>query len=385
MNSCLIKIDFEELDLSCSEGHVGKNCEACPAGTFETGGFCEKCPKGTFSEVVAASDIQQCLPCPFGSYASEEGSSKCLECSFASVCFIGSDSQKEVLWLPGNSSKQPGDYQDSKKIISKMNEILSYALVSVCLFCAFVVYFSGKVWRFMQGFDIFISQHSYLIGVPVILRKTRIGGFFTILFVLFAFFTLTEAVLLYVFDNVREIKEMVPAAVLDCEVFSDKIELWAGFMFYGGSCTVNSECIKEISIKESGFHYKTKTISCISTESHCFIKLLYSKVSLLKKTSSINITLKEPLSFASALTLNISSSSSIPSENSSISYSLKPTDNNTILRGSKPTLFSFELIPTVPTIQVFHSESSSWANQLTGFHIFSSQDPVLGSLATQER
>lgn len=73
--------------------------------------------------------------------------------------------------------------------------------------------------------------------------------------------------------------------------------------------------------------------------------------------------MSEASSYASSISVEISSTSSIPDENSQLIMGAKP-EKGKVLRGFQPTEFFILLTPSV-----FLSTVSDWESLMTGYHI----------------
>ena len=62
------------------------------------------------------------------------------------------------------------------------------------------------------------------------------------------------------------------------------------------------------------------------------------------------LSLKEPGSYASALSVNVSVSSSIPGEISSVFTSIETPSDNMVLKGMKPNILYYKFMPSVKFI-----------------------------------
>ena len=87
----------------------------------------------------------------------------------------------------------------------------------------------------------------------------------------------------------------------------------------------------------------------------------------------VAIGFREKLSYVTGILVNVSSSSSIPSNLSSVLPSLYSMEGFMFI-GSAPTQFYFTLTPSL-----FRSESSDWPSQQTGYHVSSQRVPAVGS------
>lgn len=91
-------------------------------------------------------------------------------------------------------------------------------------------------------------------------------------------------------------------------------------------------------------------------------------------SSRLRLNLLEDLSFADHILVNITASSSIPHETSSVLYELS-TDTNTVFRGPEPSSFTFLMTPSL-----YISNTRFQKTKNTGYHITKTDNPVLGSV-----
>jgi uncharacterized membrane protein YciS (DUF1049 family) len=82
----------------------------------------------------------------------------------------------------------------------------------------------------------------------------------------------------------------------------------------------------------------------------------------------------EKVSYSSGIEIDFKSSSSIPSELSSVFISIRPP-TNLVFIGSDPSMFYFSVTPSL-----FTSSSSQWPKSETGYHVSIYQPPVYGSM-----
>ena len=93
----------------------------------------------------------------------------------------------------------------------------------------------------------------------------------------------------------------------------------------------------------------------------------------LVSTGSINIEIEEMDSYATGISIEVSSSSSIPDEYSTIISSLR-SDATLYFRGPDPSTFYLLITPSL-----FLNDSGDWEKELRGYHISQTQDPDKGS------
>jgi hypothetical protein len=104
----------------------------------------------------------------------------------------------------------------------------------------------------------------------------------------------------------------------------------------------------------------------------CHISLKFHKFDL-DNNGSINLLLTESKSLSSKISVKIETSSSIPGQTSSISYEIT-SKTKYFFRGSDPCIFKFLMIPSL-----FQTDTNTWDNDLTGYHISMLEKPTEGS------
>jgi hypothetical protein len=95
----------------------------------------------------------------------------------------------------------------------------------------------------------------------------------------------------------------------------------------------------------------------------------------------IEYNMQQQSSFSDRIVANVTSSSSIPGETSSVEQSISSA-YNTMYRGSAFNLMYFELIPSVSSRQVFITDSAEWTTDQTGYHVAVNKAAVEGSTAS---
>ena len=368
--------------LECSIGTTSPDCTPCPPGTYYSLNQCLPCPAGRYSSTVSSISSLQCLPCMYGYHNIKSGASYCLKCSDSSFCPIGSIVPQQQMQKMHYQSIQPLAYDDNLKYIANTSTQISYAALAGSGILLISFLFSNGARAQMKKLDIFISQHNQKLDVPIVLKKTKIGGVFSLIFLLTAGVTVVGSLLNYSLGNITEIKSLVPVLILDTEISADFLQVNIVFYFYGGQCASDSGCVNENSITESGLNFSSKRIECLSKDYQCNILITYSGVSS-GSSSSIMIFMGESEAYATSMSINLTSSSSVPNQISSVFLPIYTGSNLQLFRGITPTVISYELTPSVRTIQVFQSQSPRW-NSDTGYHVMADQEVSVGSLSTQE-
>lgn len=386
-SSNLLKIDFElkdEVELGCSAGTYGENCDPCPAGTYSSNNTCIKCPPGRYTTKLASTSIEQCMPCPSGKFSNTEGSNRCRDCEFGYLCPIGSITPKKQIDLLSNSSIQPVPYKDHKSEISKITQKLWYGLSGMCAFTCIICVLFHMVWTNIQKLDFFVGNHNNGLNVPIINRKTRFGGLFSVIFLLVSSVSLVSAFLSFYLDNVYEIQALIPAISLSDEIFTSFLQINSTFYSYGGVCGLDGKCIDQVYYSDIGIQYRSRNISCFVISENCHVVVNYDSAMISSKEAEGFFSLEESSSYATGISLNVTTASSLPGQISNVFVRITTSSNDKLLKGTSPSIFYYKFTPSVRIIQLFTSESSTWPAKETGYHIWTDQEPVIGSQAVQE-
>jgi hypothetical protein len=210
------------------------------------------------------------------------------------------------------------------------------------------------------------------------IKGTFIGGLFTLFFFLAAGLIIADTLILYANSNIQESKSLLPLVVLENSISafaSKEISISTQFLRYGDACSslADGSCGSEISLKAVNFVSLSSRTTCRHMAENQTCQVLYECFNCtIHNDAYIQISLKEPLSYASGINVRVISDSSIPGYISRFSTELSPTPNY-IFIGPTPTTFYFAAIPSL-----FESQSSLWSNA-TGYHISSESVPKLGS------
>ena len=382
----LTKINLQDIctkskcEAPCSPGTIikSKKCEICPAGSYSEEpnlSKCETCRPGTFNSNNGSSSQSQCLPCPQGTYNSEYGASKCIECPKGKYCAVGSKNFVDNELDHVNKSEQPSLYKepDLNKTI-----IIYQTLVSVPLFFILVLFMVvGRLRRKIYIFDMYDDKHDS-DNEFMIKKKTMIGACFSFLFVIGSLLITCTTVISYFKANIYESKALVPLVVLEKEIdsfISESLSIEFTLYSYGGDC--ESVCSEYIQVTLKNLDAEKSGKKCKSDAFSCTIKITLNKA-VISTGAILSLTLNNSLSYASGIQVNITSSSSIPNQQSSVLTSIKSLLNSVFI-GSDPTEFYFLATPSL-----FTSESKEWNEKETGYHISEQKSPKHGSQSKTE-
>ena len=130
--------------------------------------------------------------------------------------------------------------------------------------------------------------------------------------------------------------------------------------------------MKELNIDMDNLEGRIQNLKCEKQELDCTVSFECSDCELVS-TGSISIEIDEMDSFATGISIEVSSSSSIPDEYSTIISSLR-SDAPFYFRGPDPSTFYLLITPSL-----FLNDSGDWEKELKGYHISQTQDPGRGS------
>ena len=340
----LYKLSWDELP--CGSGSQGPLCEACIKGYYENSGVCLPCQPGTYSNVIGASGEIECIPCEYSTYNDKSGQSYCKECSYNYYCPIRStEIQSERVDLVP-FSEQPEDYKNQNQLLSTIQIKLSSFILGVLSVILFVILFFKPVKSRLKCLDLFINNHSQKLGTPVILRQTNIGGIFSLYFLSLALITICIALMGYIYDNISEIKTLVPIVTLSDSIKSSTLTVEFQLYEYKGDCQYNENYKPENDITESGITYGSRTASCELRKATCSVYIVYEDFHLISD-GYLNFTGKNISVSTTFFTVNIEASSSIPEGKSKSFVPVYPEDRKKLFRGLDATNVNFEFIPSV--------------------------------------
>lgn len=375
--------DCGSCNFLCSPGTYldGKVCKLCPAGTYsmEFGmSSCTKCPTGTYSKRKGLQGLHMCLLCEQGTYSSIEGSQRCLDCISNYYCPIGGSISKGVDFEnPSkyiNVSIQPSEYDNDSA-----TSIIMYNVAGI--FGTGFLLAAVLLHKHMQGtfvfnkLDIFKDSHNYLVGAPMMIKSTVIGAVFSMVFFVSALFVASIAITNYVVDNSDETKSLVPFAGLVHEVgeFTADIKVSMSATGYVDECSKNKITVTPSFMKfySSSTHssFENNVCTAVFTCTSCVIEI----------GAQVAFSYNEDNSYSSLLIANVTSTSSIPGEISSISQSLLATKGKAF-RGLTSSIFSVEATASVKFTQYFTSDlsESSYMSE-TGYLVSALKLPHAGS------
>ena len=368
---------FLRLDISsfydfdyCSQGTVtnGSSCALCPEGTYSTSlnsPECLECPLGTFSKILAANTLQQCFPCNTGSWNNSTGQSYCRDCPVDQYCPYGSAYPSDLISASYYTSIQPGAFTAETSLYSYYSGLSIYLSLAVFFICTLLLYFK-RIRDKLKIFDIYTSLHNHTPMIPMHIKSTRLGGCCTLMFLLSTLVFLVVTVLKFNLVNVVEVRSLVPLVTVNDQIKGD-IAISINYYYYGGTCEVDGICANESTFTFANMNGAI-SYGCSKSSQTCTV-LIECLSCILDAAAGIDIYFYEEFSFCSQISVNVTSSSSIPGETSSV-QSLIGSDDDAYFKGFEPTVFSHTLIPTL---------FQDGAEGSSGYHVSIDTSPVKGS------
>ncbi|OMJ73408.1 hypothetical protein SteCoe_27920 [Stentor coeruleus] len=374
-------IDIKEIcsegicEAKCSKGTYNYNnrCVECDAGYYkDTIGntLCNPCPPGTYSIVNGTNSYGQCYPCPSGSYNDIYGSKICLDCPASFNCPWGSKEPIDGFFSSDLESIQPKMYvsPSSRKniIIYTVSTVMSFVAIFIC-----IISFE-KLRKILIFFDIYTDKHNHELLAPMTLKKNTIGGIFSVLFIVVAIVFIGSAIIDFQMSSIQESKSIIPLTLFENEIknFTNP-ELNVSIQIIGISLSCELFFQVETIINGTKRKHYCKNLSGNGTGNG--IEFSFYCNDCFISGESIFFLQFLDASYASAIYVKITSSSSIPNEVSSLKSELYP-DKGHMFMGSGKSEFFFTFTPSL-----FVSELSYWPSPLTGYHISNDKLPIKGS------
>lgn len=362
----------------CSDGTYRSNgfCDYCPRGTYSDGygnSKCTTCPAGTVTLTFGATSMRQCYPCDSGTFNNPSELNECRECSKTSYCPIGSTKNEGTKPIYVEKSIQPKNYQDpdlNQKVSSVFLYAASASMAGTILLLLCIPYIKKKI----KEIDMFSTSHEKEINKPLILRNTTLGGVFTMVFIGSAAFIVGYNAIQYFLKNVEESKSLQPLSVFQNEVkeFSSRVNVSVIFHYYGDKCVVNGNCSSQILVESPALIKGESQYLCQKYGRACKIDFTCKNCEI-SSQYSLTYRLTEDYSFATAISVTVASTSSIPESDSIMSKTIQAISGY-VFSGSTPSQFFYSFTPSV-----FYSSLTQFPSRDTGYHVSESSPPVNGT------
>lgn len=350
-------------------------CQTCPQGYYSNslGDDFLPCPEGTYGNTKGADSIRQCYPCPEKTFNDIQGSPFCKICSETYVCLAGSITHSIKRFSSnGLTSSQPKAYKRLEGIDDQVAGI-QYGGGFICLFILILFLLVTRLRNKLDRLDMFDESHNYDPEQCMRLRSTKIGGAFTIIYIFIILTYVAASALIFALDNIEEIKNLVPSIIYEDENFIiEAKEVYISFMFenYGGDCDETVD--DKLNIYTNDMFAKLLRKKVTKNEGNCYVDLYYENWSV-GFEAELELYIQEENSYASAIFTNITASSSIPDEYSSVTTYIRPPEN-TIFKGYNPTQINIQATPSI-----FKSDSTKWPSEEMGYHIAINENSDIGS------
>ncbi|CAG9320205.1 unnamed protein product [Blepharisma stoltei] len=366
-------------NFACGYGsyRTSSNCEICPLGTYSdrfNATECKSCPVGKYGPHYGATSLDMCYPCPEGEYNNHEGQAHCLDCPHTSTCKVGSMSYNYTIDTYEDSYSQPAIYSSNNDDADQNSLIIEIVVGAVGALALISFFLSRKSRMFLIRFDLYPAKHNHSIGVPMMLKRTKIGGIFGIIFLFLAIIIIGVEVTNFALKNIYETKSLVPLVVLeqDIEKFEALFLIKITLMNYGSKCDEGYCANNNIYTEISGISGNWTAPKCehIEYSGDCVISTTCIECSI-SKQGTLTVTMDDTNGYTSGYSVNVTASSSIPNKFSSYKTYVLP-DSNHIFIGSDPTVIYFDIIPS------YYEDTEETGNH-TGYHISLDKVPHKGA------
>ena len=249
--------------LTCKFGEIVRGvCKLCEPGTYYQNFTCRLCPTGTFNPYEGASSRFMCIPCSYGEFNDKLGNVFCKVCQSGSFCPIGSSHEQSKVYLLSSYSNQPENLNEND-VIGYLN--FMWIFLALAIFIALIILSLDNSRKFFKLLDSFSSKHSQNLNSPVIYRKTVVGGYFTVIFIIFSILTSIYTFISYIDDNLVETKSLTPSITLKESIKSPDLFITITFHHFVGNCNSGR-------IEEFGLNYKSRQYSSNYSNYNCIIK-----------------------------------------------------------------------------------------------------------------
>ncbi|KAH7824049.1 uncharacterized protein MONOS_1677 [Monocercomonoides exilis] len=390
-------LNLNQSYFSCSPGTKngeGELCEICDVGTFSknfASKDCVQCNAGSYNPMKGGKAGYHCIACLQGEYNNKDGQGKCEPCDEGKYCPIGSRLQNASKPELRDVDHQPPLYEskDSWSLIitgiSYGGGLLIGIIISlICVCCPSRSY--------LFKLDLFSDKHSNKLDpitntAPKVLKKSRIGGFVSIIYLCFAIGAACAVIVEFCVNHLTETKSVISAVMdpstqlnsVEVKYFRASLELKD---FFGGCAagvddpnvaTDWTDCHKDfrastsqIIIKDADGNTKDPELKCKQTPSNnkllrnvvdCEVQLEHKNVVLDFPKSgtfpSIFIDTKTEDAHCYAMYATLEVDTGIDYDNihkrASLNQLLATSKTGKPFKGTNSTKFIFQMIPSIFT------------------------------------
>jgi hypothetical protein len=283
------------------------------------------------------------------------------------------------------TSIQPELYSTDTSLIRTLtyNLQLVFAVLAAVAVLGYLLLSSNQL-ALLKDLDLFKKCHNHFADEVMYIRKKPIGGLASLLFLLTAALFIITALASFSTNNVEEAKALVPMVTLEAKYPEIRTNLHIGLKYSNlpNSCQANDACASTIKVGVYGFGELT-TVTCSYAANDCTITMECSDC-LIATGAFVSFESTNLKDYATAIYVNVTCTSSIPDEISSVAQQISPSYKH-IFKGHEASLFYFEVTPSVRAKQLFLTDSAQWPTEATGYHVSSVKSTVVGSQAAVSR
>ena len=364
------KITIEEIP--CSPGTMinGNTCSQCTEGSYSSSYNsvnCTLCPKGTYNDNELSYSKLFCMPCPNNTFGPATGLSACYDCPSFSYCPVGAINP-EISYTSSPLTSINPTLSSLNSSSSTITNILELVSISIGCLVIFLFLSSSKIRTCFKSADIFTESHNHKFNKPMMLKKTGIGGCYTILFIITSIYVSLSILVYYFLSNISISQGLVPLVSMtrDYPNIAGDISFQIILHNFGGNCPDSLTCVSVITL--SDIYFISNSTECYSEENSCHI--IFTCFSC-KFGSFPELYLKiyEEMCFTSEIEVNITANSGIQNQISSIIVFVNPEQEKVII-GNQASILP---------INVIYSVLNNGQTTTTGYYVISNTEPTLGS------
>lgn len=365
-----IQINIPELLCDPGTRSDGNTCRGCRAGTFSLKSNsldCANCAEGTYNSNSNSDSNKYCLPCPNDKFGPNKGLDACFDCPSFSYCPVGAIQPQ----LKYTASLENSTNPNLSTSISSYNSI-SFALEILCIAVGvtlILLFLSNRTIRkWFKSTDIFKQNHNEKLGQPMILRKTEIGGCFTMLFITASIYLSLITLIYFFLENISISQALVPLVSIEqgYNRISGDISFNIFLKNFGADCPGDDTCSKLLTTTD--ISYSEFLAVCTSIEKTCSLYYKFKDCEL-GSFPKLELKISKEMCFVSSIEVNITAATGIQDTVSSTLVTISP-DEDKVLIGNTPSILS---------LAVIYSVYNTGTSVTTGYYIISNTQPTLGS------
>lgn len=196
------------------------------------------------------------------------------------------------------------------------------------------------------------------------LRPSACGGIFSIIALVFMLAMISSLAIPFAIDNAFETRSLIPLFSARVAKITSDVSFSLLVESYGGKCSIDNICAPAISYSLNNFvASKSQNMTCANMRDGCLITILLNQVAFTQGQASVQISINDKFTYASAFATNTTVSTGKHNSVSSIAAYIS-SGSNQFFRGlTNPTTLVFN------TFESTYTDLQNSNNNGTGFLI----------------